>query len=736
MKITKKIKLSLLLVLLSFGISSQNKQPKIGLVLSGGGVKGFAHIGVLKEIDKAGLQIDYIGGTSMGAIVGGLYAYGYSGLQIEEIILKTDFLALLKDDLPRSSEPFFEKEYGEKAIVTLPVNKWKVGFPKGVSKGQNVINLLTELFYSADKNQDFSKLSIPFFCVATDVENGAPVVLEKGSLPIALRASSSIPSILNPVEIGDKLVIDGGIANNFPVSTLREKGMDVIIGVDVQGKLFQKDKINSLVALMNQIISYKMYNKTDQEKKKLDVYIHPEILKYGMVDFDKTKEILEIGDAKAKEYSAVFKELAKKQLVKKTRKKRAFNTDKFLISDIKIEGTQNYTRAYFLGKLNARVGDSLSRNDITKKIYLLSATRNYDRIEYELIKKKNGSYLLDFKIKESNEDANLKIGVHYDLLYKSSVLATYNHKHLFKKNDLFSLDLLLGDNLRYNLNYFVDNGFYISYGFRSRYNHFRSNSKYAQDLSAPDVANINLSYTDVTNQLFFQTTFNRKFALGVGIEHKWIKASTETLATKFNSESILDKSNYFNAFGYLKLDTYNKKYFATKGYFADLNFKWFAASTDYNNDFKAFYQAKGTLGFAATIADRFTFQNTNEAGFTINKPTSNVFDFYLGGYNQNYVNNFVSLYGYEFSDLSNNSFVKSEFNLRYRIGDVHYASFIANYARLEEDVFTHLDLFKDIKSGYAVGYSYDSLIGPIEIKYSWSPDNNENHWLFNLGFWF
>ncbi|QNM85419.1 patatin-like phospholipase family protein [Polaribacter pectinis] len=726
----------LLFILISFSVFSQKKQPKIGLVLSGGGAKGFAHIGVLKEIDKAGIQLDYIGGTSMGAIIGGLYAAGYSANQIEEIVLKTDFLTLIRDRLPRSSETFFEKEYGEKTVITLPVNKGRVGLPRGISKGQNVLNLLLELFDSVDGNQDFSKLSIPFFCIATDVENGSPVILEKGSLPIALRASGSFPSLLNPVDVGDKLLVDGGIANNFPVSVMKNKGIDIVIGVDVEGKLFQKDKINSVVALLNQIMSYQMYSKTDEEIKKLDVYIHPEIQSYTVVDFDKKNEILEKGNIEAKKYTKVFEEIAAKQIVKRKRKTLKFSTKKLLISSIGIDGAENYTRAYVLGKLNIKEGDSLSRNDITKKIYLLSATRNYNRIEYNLIKKIDKSYLLDFKVKESDENANLQIGVHYDLLYKSSVLATYNQKHLLKDNDLFSLDMILGDNLRYNLSYFVDNGFYVSYGFRSRYNHFRSNSKFNQVSNLPNVSKVNLSYSDITNQTFFQTTFNRKFALGLGLEHKWVRAATETLASTVNPDGIIDKSHYYNVFGYLKLDTYNKRYFATKGYFADLNFKWYMASSDYNKDFKMFSQGKGTIGFATSFGDRFTFQNTNEAGFTFGKPTSNIFDFYLGDYNQNYINTFVSLYGYEFTAMSNNSFVKSQFDFRYRVGERHYFSVIANYARLEENVFKNIDLFDNIKSGYALGYSYDSFLGPVELKYSWSPDTKKRYWLFNLGFWF
>ena len=731
-----KKRLLYLLLVFTTTIFSQKKQPKVGLVLSGGGAKGFAHVGVLKEIDKAGIQLDYIGGTSMGAIVGGLYAAGFSANQIEKIVKETDFLTLLRDRLPRSSSPFFDKEFGEKTAITLPVKNGKIGLPKAVSKGQNVLNLLFELFDSTENINHFNELPIPFFCIATDVENGGEVVLEKGSLPLALRASGSFPTLLNPVNLDGKLLVDGGIANNFPVSIMKSKGIDIVIGVDVEGKLFEKEKLTSVISILNQIVSYQMYNKSGEEKKKLDVYIHPDIFEYNVVDFDKKDEILKKGAKEAAKFKEVFKEIAAKQKVKKDKKEININTNKRLISEIDIQGLENYTRSYVLGKLNIKVGDSISRKEITKKIYLLSATKNYETIQYKLIKNKDNGYQLNFNLKESKDYASLKLGAHYDFIYRSGILANYNQKHLLRNNDLFSLDVVLGDNLRYDLNYFVDNGFYLSYGIKSRYNHFRANSKFKPVVSQfPNISSINLKYTDITNQFFVQTTFDRKFALRIGLEHKNIRASTETINTN-NQEFIIDRSNYFNAFAYLKLDTYNKKYFETKGYFADLNFRWYIASSDFNNNFKPFAQTKGTLGFATPLSKKVTFKMNNEAGFTLNSSGVDIFDFYLGGYNQNYINTFFSFYGYDFAELSNKSFIKTEFTLRYNFADKHYASFIGNFARLEGNVFRDLDLFKDIKSGYALGYSYNSFIGPIELKYSWSPDNKQSYWLFNLGYWF
>ncbi|MCG1034886.1 patatin-like phospholipase family protein [Polaribacter sargassicola] len=716
---------------------SQEKQPKIGLVLSGGGAKGFAYVGILKEIDKAGLQLDYIGGTSMGAIVGGLYAIGYSGEQIEKIILETDFIPLLQDKLPRKAEPFFEKEFGERTILTLPISEGNIGLPRAVSKGQNILNLLIELLSSVEGISDFRKLPIPFFCIATDVENGNQILLEKGSLPLALRASGSFPTLLNPVALDDKLLVDGGLANNFPISIMKAKGIDLVIGVDVEGKLNKKDKLNSAVDILSQLVNYQMYNKTDQEKKNIDIYIHPDTYGFGVVDFDKKEEILEKGTIEGAKFSDVFKKLAANQKNKKERKKLFFDDKKYLISEIDLNGSYSYTRAFVLGKINIKEGDTLSRKEITQKIYQLSSTKNYDRIEYSLHQKKDSTYKINFLLKESLENANLKLGFHFDNLYKTGVLANYNQKHLLINNDMFSLDLILGDNLRYNLNYFVDNGFYTSYGLTSRYNHFSTNSRFnILPEEYPNISRINLKYTDITNQFFLQTTFNRKFAIGLGLEHKYLKATTETISISNEEETIFDNSNYLNSYGYIKLDTYDKKYFPTKGYFADFNFKWYMSSSDYNDNFISFAQAKGTFGFAKSYKDKLTLKVTNEAGFTLREVNSDFFDFYLGGYNKNFINNFYSFYGYEMADLSNDSFIKTELNLSYAFNSNSYVSFIANYAKLDDNVFRNLKLFNELKSGYAVGYSYNSFFGPIELKYSWSPDNRERYWLFNFGFWF
>ena len=185
---------------------TEKKDIKVGLVLSGGGAKGLAHISVLKVLEEAGVRVDYIGGTSMGAIVGGLYASGYSATQLDSIIKKIDFYKILSDNTPRKSKSFYEKESGEKYALILPIINKKVGIPKAISEGQNVLNLLTQLTQHVNDINDFSKLPIPFVCIATNLETGKQETLNKGFLPEAIKASGSFPTLLSPTEINGKLL--------------------------------------------------------------------------------------------------------------------------------------------------------------------------------------------------------------------------------------------------------------------------------------------------------------------------------------------------------------------------------------------------------------------------------------------------------------------------------------------------------------------------------------------------
>ncbi|WP_299528454.1 patatin-like phospholipase family protein [uncultured Lutibacter sp.] len=706
---------------------NEKKDIKVGLVLSGGGAKGLAHVAVLKVLEEAGVRVDYIGGTSMGAIVGSLYASGYNAKELDSIVKSINFYKLLTNDLPRKSKPFYEKENGEKYALSLPIRGKKVGIPRALSEGQNVLNLLTELTQHVNNINDFSELPIPFVCIATNLETGEQVTLNKGFLPEAVKASGSFPTLLAPVMIDGKLLTDGGIVNNFPVDEVKAMGADIIIGVDIQGGLEAKDELDSAVKILDQIVGFQMYKNSDSKYENVDLLIQPNVDDYNVVSFDKMDEIMNIGDIASRKKFDELKDIADKQIKKETKRISLTHSQKFHIKRIDIEGNTHYSRAYILGKLNLKKTDTTSYRRLIESINNLAATSNFENIQYRILDEKDGS-VVKFNVKESGISNFLKLGVHYDHLYKTGILLNTTAKHVFSKNDVLSADLILGDNIRYNFNYFIDNGFYWSFGIKSRYNFFNAGVNFEEG----NVNKIKLEYEDFTNQAYFQTVFSRKFALGIGLEHKKIKTFSETIST----EEANSKAHYLNLISYIKLDTYDKKYFQKKGFYLNVDFRWYLSSSNANINFVSFSQLKGKLGMAHTFFNKLTGHFISEAGITIGDNDNRVLDYNVGGYGENYINTFISFNGYDFAELNSNSFLKSAFTLRYEFLPKNYMSATANYARVESDLFNEGKIFDNTKSGYMVGYGLDTFLGPVEVNYSWSPDHKESYWNFNVGYWF
>ncbi|MDH5412865.1 MAG: patatin-like phospholipase family protein, partial [Flavobacteriaceae bacterium] len=453
---------------------SHMEDLKVGLVLSGGGAKGFAHVGVLKVLEEAGVRVDYIGGTSMGAIIGALYASGYSANELDSIVTSLNYSELMQDILPRKAKSLYQKENTEKYALTLRLKNGNIALPSAISKGQNVFNMLSRLTEHVHSIEDFSELPIPFFCVATNLENGAIEILEKGFLPLAVRASGSFPTLLDPVEIDGKLLTDGGVVNNFPVDIMRQKGVDLIIGVDVQDKLHERENLDSAPKIVMQIISFQMYNEVGTKRKETDLYLHPDISDYNVVSFEVAKEIIDKGESVAQKQLNQLKSIANKQVgidISALDKGKHKKQEQFYLNKITIIGNKNYTKEYVLGKLKLIESSSTSYKKFNEGIDNLSATGNFKSIQYKFLKKEGGLEL-EFHLKEEEEYSYLQFGIHYDDLYKTGGLINYTTKHAIFKNDLLSADLILGDNIRYNIDYFIDNGFHWSYGIKTRYNKF------------------------------------------------------------------------------------------------------------------------------------------------------------------------------------------------------------------------------------------------------------------------
>ncbi len=724
--------------------SLKTNAPKIGLVLSGGGAKGLAHIGVLKVIDSLGIKIDYVAGTSMGAIIGALYASGYTGNQLDSIFREVDFNRLINDDLPRASKAFYERTNSEKYAVTLPFENFKINLPSALSRGQNTYGLLSRLTLHVNGITDFDKLPIPFFCIATNIETGKAVVLDKGNLAQAVMASGALPSLFQPVLINGEVLVDGGVVNNYPVDELREKGMDVIIGVDVQDGLAKREELASALDVLAQINNFRTINDMKLKVKKTDIYIKPDIKEYSVVSFSEGSKIIENGKQATNSKMDDLKKLVRPIKLKNTSKLKIVHHDSITINTIVIKGNNKYTRAYILGKLKFKNNEKISYQDFNLGINNLVATNNFSSIEYELLSTEDKQgYNLIANLKELETSTFLKLGLHFDDLYKSAALVNLTKKRWLFDNDVASLDVILGDNVRYNFEYFIDNGFYWSVGFKSRYHQFNKdiNAKLLLDdaqISSTGINKIDAELQDQTNQFYVQTLFRKDFALSLGAEHKRLEIKTQTLATNNKTnEFIFESTDYLSVFGGLKLDSYDNKYFPKRGVYFNGDLHMYLYASHFNQEFDNFSIAKADMGYAFSITDKLAINLQMGGGFKIGNKATRKLDFALGGNGNNLINNFVPFVGYDFISLTGNSYVKTFLSADYEVFKKNHITLEGNWANVEDDIFESGKWFTlPNYNGYALGYAIETFLGPIQAKFSYTPDRQQTYWFFNVGFWF
>lgn len=742
----KKILCIVFLIISTLSFSQEKQQDlKVGLVLSGGGAKGLAHIGVLEVIEEAGVRIDYIGGTSMGAIIGALYASGYSAKQLDSIFSETNFSKLIQDDIPRGSKTFYEKQEAEKYALVLPFDRFKIGFPSGLSKGQNVYNLLSRLTSHVSDISDFSKLPIPFFCIATNVENGKEVILDHGYLPRAVTASGALPSLFGPVIIKDQVLIDGGVVNNYPINEVKAKGMDIIIGVDVQDSLKTRDKLKSAFDVLMQINNYRTISDMVEKSKKTDVYIHPNIKDFSVVSFNEGKNIVASGVAAAEAYRQQLQEIASKQRPLEKKKIKFETRDTIYIKEVIIEGNGKYTRSYVLGKLKLRTPDKVTYKYFNEGINNLSATGNFQDINYKFFEDENNQNTLLLQLREKNSSMSLRFAAHYDDLFRTAALVNITKKRLFTNNDIASLDLIAGDNLRYNFEYYIDKGFYWSVGFNSKYHFFETDVPLNfvgvdldNEFSFP-INKLSIDYSDFTNQLYFETLFRRTFVLGIGGEHKYLRYLSETIGTDSNNlpRTVFESTNYYSAFGYLKYDTYDNSFFPKSGAYFSGDFHWYLLAHGRNKDFEPFSIAKAKLGYAHKVYDKISAHLTAEGGFKLGGPETTTLDFALGGYGFKEMNNIVPFLGYEAISIRGNTYLKATLTLDYEIFRKNHLNIGANIANVGNDLFEKGKWIDRVNySAYSLGYGLETVLGPMEIKYAYSPELDKGEWYVALGYRF
>ncbi len=374
-------------------------RPKIGLVLSGGGARGASHIGVLKVLEAHRIPIDIITGTSMGSIVGGMYAYGYSVEEIERLLAETDWDRVFRDEAPRLERSIRRKQDDYNFLIKLEagIKEGRFIIPKGLLQGQQLSLRLKSLTLSAAT--DFDALPIRFRAVATDIESGEAVALRQGTLSDAMLASMAIPGVFAPVEWQDRLLVDGGVANNLPVQLARDLGADIIIAVDLSSEMQARDGLGSPFSILNQTLGFTIQKNTDEQRALLapsDILIQPDLSGYSSTDFWRAGEMIDHGASAARLRNRQLSRLSipEREYSSYLSKLRAREDLSVRIDQISFDNQTPLDTDILKAHITANAGDALDLPGLEDDFNQLFGMNIFKRIDYDLLPEEDETELL------------------------------------------------------------------------------------------------------------------------------------------------------------------------------------------------------------------------------------------------------------------------------------------------------------------------------------------------------
>lgn len=393
------------LILLCVGPLMAAERPKIGLVLSGGGAKGAAHVGVLKVLEAHNIPVDYIAGTSIGAYVAGMYALGYSANEVEAIMMGVDWSSGYSDTIPRNVLSYRDKQLRDQ--YNIPINigygEGEVKAPGGFLRGQTMSQLLRESTDLVQQFGHFDELAIPYRAVATDLETSFAVVLDKGSLVQAMQASATVPGALQPAVIDGKLLVDGGIANNMPIDVVKAMGADIIIAVDIGSPLMSKDQLNGAIAVVDQLSNFLTNASTAKQKQLLteqDILIRPAIDGMSTTDFTIMPKALLLGEEASNEHLDKLRQLSVSPdeyavyLAAKKQQHDLFVTEvAHPINQIVFDNQSKVSLNLLKETLDLKEGDSITKDQLTEGLKRIYALNKFERVDAEFAEGEAGRVL-------------------------------------------------------------------------------------------------------------------------------------------------------------------------------------------------------------------------------------------------------------------------------------------------------------------------------------------------------
>ncbi|MGL6121051.1 MAG: patatin-like phospholipase family protein [Fusobacteriaceae bacterium] len=693
------------------------KRPKVALVLSGGGAKGAAHIGVLKVIEKYNVPIDYILGTSAGSIVAAMYSIGYTPDEIQKTITALNFNKLFTNTSSREFEDIIQKTNTSKYPLTLSISKdFKLSLPMGVLTGEHIYLQLKEIFGKAESINNFYELPIPFKAMTTDLQTGKSVGESSGDLALSTLKSMAIPTFLDPIRDGDKYYIDGGVADNLPIIEAINMGADIVIGVDISADSVVISDNSNIIEILDKLSTYNGDVSIKNQKNLPDILITPDVKNHSTLDFDNLDGLVKEGEISAESLDYVWKTLSNPKAFRAIKEKaEKLKPLEVKIKNIKLVGNKVLTEKEVMElKPKQEIMDRKALNLWAEKVY---ATNYVDRVFYKveddtvkfIVREKIDNKLNAGLSYASNYGAGLEISAEIPVLKKIGI----SKKNYTIKTELSKYPkIFLKDLSSYKIfkNELLVSG-EISYGYDPIfiYKNDQNISTYRSDKFEASIST--------------GTTLFNKAILGYSLGFK-------NIGTEYASGLELKKLTKFKESGSfftngltIYYDTLNANFYPTEG--TKVLTQAFIVNPTSGGDFFQGYFYSGNLYFPLS---KKVSMNTGVNGGLIerseNAPLSELFS--IGGLRNDVLKRSNMFYGLPLGAIRTDEYFAGVIGLKYSLfNSLHlmgrYNMATYNYESTSYNGISlghSKEVWKDKVHGYGIGLGWDTFLGPMDFVLS------------------
>jgi len=724
------------------------KTPKIGLVLSGGGAKGIAHVGVLKVLEELGIKPDFIAGTSMGSIVGGLYAIGYSADSLATMMSTQNWAEILTNYVPLSEINIEEKDEYNRFLADFKLKKDGIGLPSGIIEGQKLSLLLSKYCWPSYSYNSFSDFPIPFFCVATDLANGDAVVMDNGYLAEAMRASMAIPSVFTAVKVDDKYLVDGGLVSNFPVKEMLARGADIIIGCNVSGGYKKKEDLSSIFSVLMQSTMLLSIQDSEENKAFCDVLIEPDLKGYSTSDFVYADSIIIFGKEAANKKREELIKLLENYNVHRTavnHESSVIDVQSVKINQLNVIGLSHVSKSIVTGKLGIKPGDWVTVSEIEEGVTRVFGTSNFIKATYKIQNSDLGA-ILTIQVEEKPK-YSAKVAINYNNYSNGGLLLNYTMLNSVLKSSKWTSNIHVSENFSANskLSKFFGEG--QNWCWASDFDFY---SYKLNDYKTEAKGSITrFLETDIRSGVdIFPNSFT---SLGMRIGYHRFYARPRNFGD-FKSISV---RNLFASVN-LSMNTLNQRYWPKRGFFVDANLSYNFA--DKYNITTNIYSPLGDSNSQLFVVNRDYHVNMSVRGSYNIPVVENLFTarfdgfigistledsfipvYKMGGANF-YSKRVIPFVGAKENSIYNNNVSMAQFTGQFNVKD-YYCSVIINagYNSVKRsDFYSRFLKPANWDLGAAISLGYDAVLGPIEVTVSRGFDSGDKvnvYFSFGYRFW-